>query len=255
MNSSFNYYGERTYIDEYSAAALNLIAGHRATQGNCNAPANVGVFMQDLPDSNTIILKSSTNLPLNNAYVSIYQGAPSSSGWYDKYFDNLADLDYTTNDFGEFKTGRCPFSNSGTITHNYLGSNGVMLLRIEYQGQIDYVFFESWRCNLQYWQGNAQMGIHEIMTDIYIEDTTINNIEIENDRVILYPNPTDNSFLIHTDLNNYKINIYNLNGQCILNKQNCLKSERIDISTIPAGIYFININSDGFNETKKLIIK
>ena len=38
-----------TYIDRYSAVALNLIAGHRATEGNQNAPENIGVFMEDLP--------------------------------------------------------------------------------------------------------------------------------------------------------------------------------------------------------------
>ncbi len=38
-----------TYMDRYSAVAMNLIAGHRATRGNYNEPDNIGVFLNDLP--------------------------------------------------------------------------------------------------------------------------------------------------------------------------------------------------------------
>lgn len=33
------------FVDEYSAAALNLIAAHRAVKGNTNAPGNIGAFL------------------------------------------------------------------------------------------------------------------------------------------------------------------------------------------------------------------
>jgi len=38
-----------TFIDRYSAGALNRIAHHRAVDGNANAPRNIGEFLTDLP--------------------------------------------------------------------------------------------------------------------------------------------------------------------------------------------------------------
>jgi hypothetical protein len=50
-------------IDRYSAAALNLIAGHRATKGNSNAPGNMGVYLsRDLPEQNQPTLKEINGL-------------------------------------------------------------------------------------------------------------------------------------------------------------------------------------------------
>ena len=52
MNSDY------TYVERYSAGALNLIAGHRATLGNYNAPGNIGVFLnRDLPSENRLTVK------------------------------------------------------------------------------------------------------------------------------------------------------------------------------------------------------
>lgn len=251
MNSSFDYYGERTYIDEYSAAALNLIAGHRATKGNYNAPGNIGVFLNDLPDQNRLIFKSKSGALLKNASIKIYKATLLGNGWYNKYFDNTPDGNYTTDDNGAIIIERCPFSNDGTITHGANGSNGVILVRIEYQGAVDYVFFESWRCNLEYWKGNTTLGQYNLTTDIVYVGTN----ELDNYNFEVYPNPATKSLIINSQSNNYKIEIFCINGTKVFEKINCTNNEKIDIQIFEKGIYILKISNADYNIHRKIIFE
>ncbi|MCK4894574.1 MAG: hypothetical protein KAT07_11430, partial [Calditrichia bacterium] len=84
--------GQYTFIDEYSTAALNLIAGHRAILGNYNAPGNIGVFLQDLPSENHLIVKDASGNILPGADVKVYQASSQSGVWYGKFYDDIPDL-------------------------------------------------------------------------------------------------------------------------------------------------------------------
>ncbi|HSD63008.1 MAG TPA: hypothetical protein VLB50_04390, partial [Ignavibacteriaceae bacterium] len=123
--------GQYTYIDHYSAPALNLIVGDRATYGNYNAPDNIGVFMQNLPQNNIITFKDNNGNTLPGADVKIYQAGPHSGEWYGKYFDNTPDLQFTADSLGKVNAGRCPFSANGTIVHDYGYSNSIAIVRVQ----------------------------------------------------------------------------------------------------------------------------
>jgi agmatine/peptidylarginine deiminase len=72
-------------------------------------------------------------------------------------------------------------------------------------------------------------------------------------QVQIYPNPSNGHFVLKTPFQNSRIAIYNLNGQ-LMQKFNANLST-LEINTnIPAGIYVVEINSDAYSISKKLII-
>ena len=144
----------------YEAASLNLIAGRRASQGNYNAPGNIGVFLQDLPARNHVRFVDADAQPLAGANVRVYQAAPGP-GWYGKTFDNAYDLEFTTDTDGYAHLPRNPFS-SGPIVHTYGQTNGIVVLRIELGGEVWYRFLEVTEFNLAYWRGHTADAYYTI---------------------------------------------------------------------------------------------
>lgn len=137
----------------YEAAMLNRIAGNRASQGNYNAPGNIGEFLQDLPDNNHIRFVDTSGTPLSGANVRIYRAEPNS-GWYGKYFDDTFDLEYNTGVDGTINVGHNPFTD-GAIRHTYGQSNGSVVLRIEHEGDVWFRFLEVTDFNMEYYLGNT----------------------------------------------------------------------------------------------------
>jgi hypothetical protein len=95
MNKQFDF------IDRYSAVALNLIAGRRATHGNAVAPANLGVIMDDLPTENELTQMDTTGAILASADVSIYQSVGVENDAFSAFtIDDTPDLRLTANAHG-----------------------------------------------------------------------------------------------------------------------------------------------------------
>lgn len=153
------------FVDEFSAAALNRIAGHRARLGNANAPGNIGIFLNDLPLQNRLTVRDSLGQVLAGASVKVFQAGPKPGQWYGKYFDNTPDLQLTTDVEGRVLLGRNPFGSSG-IVHTYGHSNGVVIIRIEHQGRVGYAFLESWRFNLEYWKGKSSLADYDLSVQL-----------------------------------------------------------------------------------------
>lgn len=154
--------GDYATIDLYPAICLNRIAGHRAICGNMNAPCNIGIFMNDLPEQNRITLREKDGDILDNADVQFFRAEGNGSSWYGKYYDDMADLEFTSDASGQIITGRCPFNADGNIQHTYGISNGVVIVRVERGSQVCYGFLESTHFNIQYWLGNTEMGEYEL---------------------------------------------------------------------------------------------
>lgn len=150
-----------TRIDRYSAAAFNLIAGHRATRGNSNAPGNIGEFFNDLPDQNTIQLVDWKGQPIPNAVVSVYQ-ATAASDWYGKTFDDVVDASFTADANGLVQIGRNPFTDGEPLRHTYGISHAVAILRVEAAGMTGFAFLPAAWFNLEYWRGNTTHGHYEL---------------------------------------------------------------------------------------------
>jgi hypothetical protein len=77
----------------------------------------------------------------------------------------------------------------------------------------------------------------------------------------LFPNPVGNALTVQFDLvqdTEVTLQVTNVNGQSIMVDRQFLKSgvhnERIDVSQIPDGIYFLHFLSDGQPMTKKFVV-
>ena len=137
----------------YETAALNLIAGRRASEGNYNAPGNIGVFLNDLPARNHLRFVDDAGQPLVGADVRVHRAEPGP-GWYGKVIDDIPDLQFTTDDDGAVHLGPNPFTD-GAIRHTYGEANGIAVLRVEHAGTVWYRFMEVPAFNMARWRGDA----------------------------------------------------------------------------------------------------
>ena len=216
--------GQYTYISEYSTPALNLIAGHRATYGNYNAPGNIGVFLQDLPAQNRLTVKDENGNILPLADVKVYRAAPQGGVWYGKYFDNVPDMYLTADSNGVVLLGHCPFSSTGIIQHTYGFSNGVAILRVEHGGKIGYGFLEVTLFNMEYWRGHTSLGNYELNVAL-VNPTGIEGgvAKLLPNGMVLYqnyPNPFNPATHIRFSTSaaaEIELTIYNALGQVVRN--------------------------------------
>ncbi|MCX7846647.1 MAG: hypothetical protein N2595_01235 [bacterium] len=162
--------GPKTLVDRYSAAALNLIAGRRATHGNMNSPGNIGVYLQDLPSKNVVTICDGYGRPLSNATVKIYQ-ARSMPAWYGKTYLSTPDLVLTTDSDGRVNLGRCPFSSDGFITHTYGLSEGVAVVQVELGDHVGFDFLCAMEFNLAFWRGQTQTALYQVCVGLISTST------------------------------------------------------------------------------------
>jgi len=166
--------GNYTFIDRYSAMALNLISGRRAILGNYNSPGNIGVYKNDLPANNIITILDQNGRPVPVATVSVYQ-ARNAPEWYGKRYTNFPDVVFTTDASGKVNVGRCPFDTDGTVDHTYGIANGVCIFQVEKDSKIGFAFLEVTRFNMEYWRGNTQsasytMDVRMISRNLVLDD-------------------------------------------------------------------------------------
>jgi len=80
--------------------------------------------------------------------------------------------------------------------------------------------------------------------------------DIKSALVELYPNPASNVLnIVSYNVEIEKINIYNLNGQLVLNKDVNNNQKTINISSLESGIYIVDILSDNIFIKRKLIVE
>ena len=158
MNRTFSF------IDRYSAMAMNLVAGARARAGNCNPPDDIGAFMNDLPLDNAVTIVDANGVPLANTDVEIFRSEPGSAdAWYATDYDNVPDLKLHSDANGRVFVGRCPFSADGTIVHGWRGSNAVAIVRAKRNGVWQYGFLEVRQLNFEYWRGHTTLGEESVV--------------------------------------------------------------------------------------------
>ncbi len=130
------------FYDAYSAAVWNW-KHHKRGRGNMNAPPDIGVFLNDLPDANHIQFIDQNGVPIVGAQVDIYQ-----AGWYPgiygKSYDNIPDMSFVTDENGMIHLGSNPFGYSSV-------NRGVLILKLRYRGQLYFLFQEITDFNLQRW--------------------------------------------------------------------------------------------------------
>ena len=82
------------------------------------------------------------------------------------------------------------------------------------------------------------------------------SINEEVSGLLIYPNPVKNVLtIINYTANIENINIYNLNGQLVLNKKLNNNHNTLNVSSLESGIYIIDILSENTSVKRKLIIE
>jgi hypothetical protein len=105
-------------------------------------------------------------------------------------------------------------------------------------------------------QGVIQHGSTEEAVDallnmrsrVFSVSAPLNVETIEATSFTLYPNPANTQFVVSADqtLIGADLKVFNLNGQLVLNDTNLQQIHSVDVSTLPAGMYFVQVQ---LNET------
>jgi hypothetical protein len=126
------------------------VKGQRARGGNCNAPATIGEFLQDIPDKLVYEFIDKEGKPLANARVSVYRARGDGTRWYGKQYPAEPDVKKMTDQNGCVCFDRTLWSEDGKIRHTYGHSNAVALLQLTYRGRHYFLFEEVTDANLAY---------------------------------------------------------------------------------------------------------
>ncbi|MCR5496808.1 MAG: glycoside hydrolase family 11 protein, partial [Paludibacteraceae bacterium] len=81
---------------------------------------------------------------------------------------------------------------------------------------------------------------------------SVEDIEVEEDGIVLMPNPAENYFIVKSDKAIERIDLINIFGQIVLSKSN---SDMVEFN-LPAGTYVVKVaTEDGAVSAKRLIVK
>ncbi len=104
----------------------------------------------------------------------------------------------------------------------------------------------------------VEYGVPGVWTDFYgkkVSLSGINEMELFNNSVLTYPNPCNNDLFIK---NPFGIEITNARIFSIAGKEICLSltnKEKINVTTLPEGMYFLQLNVSEAILTRKIIVK
>jgi hypothetical protein len=135
---------------------------------------------------------------------------------------------------------------------NEPASHGFVAYKIKPKSDVAVGDFITGDANI-YFDFNAPIITNMVSTEI-IDDLNSRSYELENG-ISIYPNPTQN--ILHIDVKNNqkieKLKIYNLSGVELLNvKEN---KQKLNLESLSAGVYFIQIQTNLGTVNKRFIKK
>ncbi len=160
--------------------------------------------------------------------------------WNVGLYDVISDFTVSTQDSAEFN-----FTNISMNADNYLWDFGDGNTSIVENPTHTYNNFGEYIVSLTVYDcGDTLIKLDTV--NAYV--VSINNL-LETTTFELSPNPTEDIINIKSNIQNYHITVYNTNGQLILKT----KSNQIDLSVYPKGIYFINFEFQGKRLRKQVV--
>lgn len=132
---------------------------------------------------------------------------------------------------------------------NEAGSHGFICYKIKPKNNV--VAGDLFNNNAQiYFDYNSAIHTNTVVTEVI---DLLSNQDFENNKVGLYPNPTNGKVYISANFDIKRLAVYNMYGQKIGGTQNNIE---IDLSGYSAGMYFIKIeDTAGKTITKKILKK
>lgn len=73
--------------------------------------------------------------------------------------------------------------------------------------------------------------------------------------VSIFPNPTSGHLTINSEMDNYSLQVFDLTGKAVINKNNLSENTQVDLGSLSNGIYMIKLNNGSNQLTKKIIVK
>ncbi|MBK8600006.1 MAG: immune inhibitor A [Flavobacterium sp.] len=81
--------------------------------------------------------------------------------------------------------------------------------------------------------------------------TTLSAVSSTVQQFRIYPNPTNSILNINSNLSDYSVRIYNLMGQQLFSTESNDGIQKINVSELTTGMYFIEMRSNSITETQK----
>ncbi|MBT8287168.1 MAG: T9SS type A sorting domain-containing protein [Bacteroidia bacterium] len=96
-----------------------------------------------------------------------------------------------------------------------------------------------------------------IIVDDFFVDGTLSTSEFTLGSVMIYPNPSDNIFNIKiSNIGSYNYTVTDLTGKVVMKVRDIDRiNHQLDMSNYSAGLYLLNIETEGRRLTRKLILK
>jgi len=134
------------------------------------------------------------------------------------------------------------FSSEPTFMHDWLLNNSM--------SAAENIFIEDWLYWTSNWSNNINLEGFTYFTYSYNIDIILStNNFISSESLSIYPNPVKNILSIKNIDNLKNVRIYDVMGSIILET----KEEEIDVSYLAKGIYLLQIQTDKYIETKRII--
>ena len=115
---------------------------------------------------------------------------------------------------------------------------------------IEYEYFIEVLCEEDYTSTDVKLFLADTSTS-----TNDAHVEIDDSGVTILPNPAADYFMLKGDLDRYNINIIDIEGKLVSSVNNVGQEQRIDISSLGVGMYFIKIKhqSNDFIDVQLMI--
>ena len=173
-------------------------------------------------------------LVINNSITQITNNGGASGAFAAPSFTNVQDLDPNTvslNLSADYK----PTTSSSYVLDN--GEN--TFYNTALFGDFDL------SGNNRIFNSTIDLGAHE-----YVSTLSVAAVSLSKNSIKLYPNPAIDVVNIKTNQTIENVSVFNVNGQKVLEIAN---QSQINISNLPIGMYFLNINTNQSNQTIKIL--
>lgn len=179
--------------------------------------------------------------------IEYYNGYISLLGFFDKevIFDNVIISEDCTIDNESFiatLNANDGFVNGVEQINNDKEQNGMdkfNLLALDYMGNISMSGFLIKSANLDFMWALASASYGRFA--IFMKNKILGLTKNENIKILIYPNPVNNSNLNILGLSEENYQIINSMGQLLLKGK--IENNKIDVSTLPNGLYILKTNS------------
>jgi len=175
---------------------LNRVAGRRARGGNCNGPAVIGEFVQDIPTNFIMQFRGPQGEIIADAPVAVLWADVQPDSWYGKHYTNQACQAYTTDRNGEVRADRFLFARDGRLVHTYGHANSVPLLRVTHAGRDYFAFFEVSELNMLATVTNARTATPTVTITLPLRTGAPTPMEPTADRIPIPPWRTRTPFAV-----------------------------------------------------------